>query len=123
MADTQATAEWIMARWNEIQGVEPFSIRHYQPALGVGKKLAGRIQDHPDRAWWLEYFDTIQKSKFLVETFHPVLDWVLGPLNMQKILQGNYIRTHQTKSKPKTAFGRLMDDMRATEHPQPGEAS
>jgi hypothetical protein len=108
-ADTRATPEWVIARWNAIPGVEPLQLKHYTPHAGVGKKLTTRLSERKSKAWWEGFFDRVQQSTWLLDEYHPCLDWALGPQNMQKILQGNYVKT--VKAKPKTAFGKLMHEL------------
>jgi hypothetical protein len=108
-ADTRATPEWVIDRWNAIPGVEPLQLKYYTPHAGVGKKLTTRLSERKSKAWWEGFFDRVQQSTWLLDEYHPCLDWALGPQNMQKILQGNYVKT--VKAKPKTAFGKLMHEL------------
>jgi hypothetical protein len=111
MPITKATAHWVIERWNAIPGVEPLQLKYYNPHAGVGKKLATRLSERKSKAWWDGFFARVRESSWLVEEFHPCLDWALGPQNMQKILQGNYVKT--VKSKPKTAFGQILHELSA----------
>jgi hypothetical protein len=107
--ETRATAPWVIERWNAIAGVEPLQMKYYTPHAGVGKKLATRLNERKSKAWWEGFFGMVQQSTWLVEEFHPCLDWALGEKNIQKILQGNYLKTVQ--SKPKSAFGKILADL------------
>ena len=116
------TPAWVVERWNAIQGVEPFNFtRYFNPEIGVGKKLLARVKQHDSPQWWLDYFTKIQQSNWLVESFHPHLDWGLEPRNIQKVLQGNYIKT--LKRPRASAYGRIIDDLQAADErppPKPG---
>lgn len=108
--DTLATPEWVVQGWNAIGGLEPFDFgQYFDPAKGVGKALLIRLKEKPKKAWWEGYFSQLDKSAWIRETFHPHLDWGLKPANIQKVLQGNYIKT--VKSKPATAYGQLMAEI------------
>jgi len=55
--------------------------------------LARGKSDFKEIGEWLEYFEFIKQSRFLMgETsdFGVSLDWVVKPTNMSKIIEGNY---------------------------------
>lgn len=68
----------------------------------AGKRLAAahaRISEHPDVAWWLEYFTSIAASDFLMgrtprdaahANWRPTIDWALTPSSVVKVQSGNY---------------------------------
>ena len=59
-------------------------------------RLRARWREHPDLEWWKRYFEYVSRSDFLmgrVREFKVDLDWVIGPKNMAKIINGRY---HQT---------------------------
>jgi hypothetical protein len=76
--------------WNQIPGV----IQAKAVTGPIRKRLLARIEEHPDLVWWTTYFDRIRDSEFLTGRskvdFAATLDWVIGPKNMAKILNGNY---------------------------------
>ena len=90
---TPLSPEEIQQRWNTIPGVKPCK------ALGttIRKSVWARLKDYPDLSWWDGLFQRIQASDFLCGRtkgqqgpFHASLDWVLGPINLDKILAGNF---------------------------------
>lgn len=86
----QALIETLVDLWNLIPGV----IKAKAVTGPIRKHLLARIEEHPDLVWWTTYFDRIRDSEFLTGRskvdFAATLDWVIGPKNMAKILNGNY---------------------------------
>jgi hypothetical protein len=82
--------ETLVDLWNLIPGV----IKAKAVTGPIRKRLLARIEEHPDLVWWTTYFDRIRDSEFLTGRskvdFAATLDWVIGPKNMAKILNGNY---------------------------------
>lgn len=87
--------ETIMGLWNQIPGV----VKSKEITGPIRKRLLARLKEYPDLVWWTTYFDRIQDSLFLTgrkTDFAATLDWVLGPKNMAKILNGNYDTRHSS---------------------------
>ncbi len=61
---------------------------------GLKPKLKARWKEHPEIEWWEGFFkDDVHSSDFLCgrsSDFRASLDWILGPKNMSKILNGQY---------------------------------
>jgi hypothetical protein len=87
---SQPLMESVVNLWNQIPGV----VKSKAVVGPIRKRLLSRINEHPDILWWTTYFDKIKDSEFLTgrskTDFAATLDWVLGPKNMAKILNGNY---------------------------------
>ena len=88
------SCEEIRTRWNAIQGVKP--CKQIAGALLVKINKLRRSQT-PD--WWTALFQEVGQSSFLTghakprdgeKAFRANLDWVTGPINLGKILSGNY---------------------------------
>lgn len=88
------SVEEIRTRWNKIHGVK--QCKKIEGALA--DKIKRLIKLH-DQAWWESLFTEIAKSKFLTgkiqakegkRPFLADLDWATGPINLGKILAGNY---------------------------------
>jgi len=69
-------------------------------------KLKTRWREDPERQsldWWRSFFqEQIRKSDFLmgrVKDFNATLDWIVGPQNFQKILNGQYINKNGSGGK------------------------
>jgi len=101
------TVEQIVELWNQIPGVA----RAKSVTGPIRKRLIARISDYPDLAWWISYFDRIRASEFLTgrskADFAATLDWVLGPKNLAKILNGNY-DGRPMAPKPQTAIEKFL---------------
>jgi len=88
-----ALSQELRVRWNQILGVKP--------CKAIGGALSDRLKrlcrEH-DRPWWESLFVEVAKSPFLtgkVQTegrkpFRANLDWVTGPINLGKVMAGNY---------------------------------
>lgn len=92
-----ATVDWIIFRWNEIEGVKHVD---EDPPLETKKKIKTRIREHPKKAWWDEkFFSRVNASDFLRGKsnvgWSATLDWACGPKNMTKILTDSYLNTRQ----------------------------
>lgn len=92
--DEIRTLEDLRVRWNSIPGVKP--CKAIDGALA--KKLSVLKRDH-DSSWWEALFTEVVRSKFLTgrvpgqngkKPFRANLDWVTGPINLGKVLSGNY---------------------------------
>lgn len=61
------------------------------------KQLAKRWRESPERqnlAWWRDYFAKIKDSDFLMgrsTDFKADIDWIMGPKNFLKIVEGRYV--------------------------------
>ena len=67
--------------------------------------LRARWNDKPERRrseWWIEYFNTVRKSSFLMgqsdpapgrKLFRADLEWLVRKQNMVKVLEGKYTDT------------------------------
>ncbi len=92
-----ATVDWVMFRWNEIEGVKHIN---EDPPLETKKRIAARISEHPKKAWWDDkFFSRVGASEYLcgksnVE-WKATLDWACGPKNMTKILNDLYLTTQR----------------------------
>jgi hypothetical protein len=86
------SADWLVATWNALGGVEP----HQGPLGRVGqRRLRKRLKEDPGRTtktWWLHYFQRIARTDVMNgnETWFPRLLWTLETKNMEKILSGYY---------------------------------
>ncbi len=85
--------ELLRQTWNQIDGVKKCH------ALGktFRVKFKARLQEYPEMDWWANLFQLVRSSDFLCGRkagtkgpFHVSLDWVLGPINLDKVLAGNY---------------------------------
>ena len=59
----------------------------------IEKTIAARIREHPNLEWFADLFRRVSRSDFLAgrkTDFTATIDWVLGPKNLAKILNGNY---------------------------------
>ncbi len=88
-----ATVDWIMFRWNEIEGVKHIN---EDPPLETKKRIAARIREHPKKAWWDDkFFSRVGASNYLRGksnvAFRATLDWACGPKSMTKILNDLYL--------------------------------
>lgn len=113
-SDQPATAEWVLGRWNETVGVKPVKIDRLERGRGVHRRVTTRLREHPTKSWWLDLFATVAGSEFLTglsTNFRASLDWVLGPENLSKVLQGNYENHPRPTSKPTTIFGRQLAEL------------
>jgi hypothetical protein len=88
------TCEDIRSRWNAIQGVKPCK----QIAGALSVKITRLCREHPID-WWITLFHEVAHSSFLTgkvvprsgdKAFRVNLDWITGPINLGKILSGNY---------------------------------
>ena len=80
----------LVEKWNKIPGVRP--VKHL--AGGLKTRIALRLREHRDMAWWETLFARVAASDWLSgrnrQGWCATLDWVLGPKNLEKILAGNY---------------------------------
>ena len=61
-----------------------------------------RWNEHPDIEWWIKYFDIVLQSPWLIgngSDWKATLPWLMGPKNMSKVLNGQYLKTVKTESK------------------------
>lgn len=64
--------------------------------LDSQKSLAARWNEKKERQdlqWWMNYFTRVTASDFLsgrVKNFMATLNWLIGPKNMEKVLNGTY---------------------------------
>jgi hypothetical protein len=93
LAPSTLTAEEIRQQWNQIPGVKACK------KLGdtIRDRIRTRLKEHPEPAWWNEFFSQVRASDFLCGrtngtrgAFHASLDWTLKPANLDKIHAGNY---------------------------------
>jgi hypothetical protein len=100
--------EEIRDRWNAIPGVKPC-----KQITGVLATRMNTLRKEHTRPWWEALFLTITLSPFLSGKVPPTdghpqwltrLDWATGPINLSKILAGNYDDTVKLKPKPKVAI-------------------
>lgn len=62
----------------------------------TAKSIQARWREDQDRRslrWWCDYFDRVAASQFLTggrTDFRATLDWLVGPKNMAKVLDGAY---------------------------------
>ena len=61
------------------------------------KQIKTRWLEHPDAAFWSAYFEKAAASDFLTgrregrdAPFIASFDWLIGPKNFVKVLEGNY---------------------------------
>jgi hypothetical protein len=92
------TPEYLATSWNRIIGVKTITFTGKLHAT-IRKACLLRIKEHPTMEWWSEYFTRITQAPWLTgrvpgqhgkEPFMATFNWVLGPLNMGKILSGDY---------------------------------
>lgn len=79
----------VVSLWNSIQGLP----RAESTTGPIEKAIARRIQEHPSLEWFSDIFHRVSRSDFLSgrkSDFAATIDWVLGPKNLAKILNGNY---------------------------------
>ncbi len=64
------------------------------------KTIKIRLKEKDDQAWWIEYWQKIEKSDFLTGrkgTWKAGFDWLLKPSNMAKVIEGNYDNHYEYK--------------------------
>jgi len=102
------TVEHVRERWNAIHGVK--LCKKIDGALAV--KIKNLIHKYPP-AWWDDLFAEIPKSAFLSGKVQPTngkrpfkinLDWATGPINLGKILSGNYDDSQDARAKAKAVW-------------------
>lgn len=100
LSDSEAASvEWILFEWGKIPGVtHPLRL---MSGHGIDKAVTVKIREHSDKIWWLELFAIVAASPFLCGEiaaspgqmpFRASLDWLLGPKNLAKTLEGKYLR-------------------------------
>jgi hypothetical protein len=110
----QLTAAVVVALWNDAPPnanlpkaakVEPHAAA-IRPAL----------KEHPDEAWWAQYFGRIWASDFLVgrtprdekhKSWRPDLGWALKPGTIAKVLDGKY---DNARAAPKPVYRPWYED-------------
>lgn len=79
----------VVSLWNSIPG-----LAQARSITGpIEKSITRRIHEHPSIEWFTEIFQRVSVSDFLSgrkSDFAATIDWVLGPKNLAKILNGNY---------------------------------
>ena len=94
--------ERVVELWNTTPG-----LKQAEHVTGpIRDRIKARIKEHPEEAWFVDYFSRIAGSDFLTgrkTDFVATLDWAMGPKNMAKVLNGNYTnRTVPLKTIPKS---------------------
>lgn len=83
------TLERVVEVWNVIPGVG-----QAKSVTGpIRERVCTRLKEHPDLEWWRTLFDRVKASDFLCgrkTDFAVTLDWILGPKNLAKLMNGNY---------------------------------
>ncbi len=103
------TLERVVEVWNVIPGVVPA-----QSVTGpIRDRVNTRLKEHPDLEWWRTLFDRVKASDFLCgrkTDFSVTLDWILGPKNLAKLVNGNYDnRANLQVVKPRSVVDYLAD--------------
>jgi hypothetical protein len=116
--DAHATETWVVETWNRIPGIKRLKLDALKIPHGVRDRMRVRLTEHPTREWWETLFELVRTSDFLTgkteKPFQATLDWVLGPKNLAKVLQGNYENT-----KAHGSFAELMEKMAGPEGDAP----
>ena len=88
------SSEEIKSLWNGIHGVKPC-----KQIAGALRVKIDRLRKEHSADWWTALFQEVAQSSFLTghakprdgeKAFRANLDWVTGPINLGKILAGNY---------------------------------
>jgi uncharacterized protein YdaU (DUF1376 family) len=87
------SVEEIRARWNQISGV-----KSCRKITGDLEAKINRLRKSHKTPWWDDLFGAVQTSQFLTgqvqrggqTPFRVALSWAVGPINLSKILAGNY---------------------------------
>jgi len=85
--------------WNSIPGL----IQARSISGPIEKSIARRIHEHPSIGWFSMIFERVSHSDFLSgrkSDFAATIDWVLGPKNLAKILNGNYDNRYSARGDP-----------------------
>lgn len=99
--------EEIKGKWNGIPGVKPCAA-----ITGVLATRINTLRKEHSPPWWDGLFTVVAASPFLLgkvttvqgkPPFHANLPWVTGPINLSKVLAGNYLDHAPTKKKPEVA--------------------
>lgn len=93
----------VVELWNSIPGL-PKAERVTGP---IEKSIATRIKEHPNVDWFNEIFHRVSRSDFLTgrkTDFVATIDWVLGPKNLAKVLNGNYDNREKVGGKDPNGF-------------------
>ena len=101
------TCERVAELWNEICSpvlpVVAHLNNHRRKQIGARCREVPRKQPR-DEAWWRTYFRRIMSSAFLRGDTDKwrgaTFDWVIGPKNMVKVLEGNYDDKRDRTAKP-----------------------
>lgn len=79
----------VVSVWNSTEGLpQAMSVTG-----AIKKTVEKRIKERQDLLWFKELFQRVSRSDFLSgrkTDFAATIDWVLGPKNLVKILNGNY---------------------------------
>ena len=90
----------LVTRWNVIPGIKPVK----RVTGGLETRVASRLREYPDQAWWDALFAQVAASDWLSgrnrQGWCATLDWVLGPKNLEKILAGNYDNRSNPQARP-----------------------
>ena len=99
------TAASVQEWWNAIPGIRP--CKRLDGALR--KRIVALCHEHP-ASWWETLFAEVAKSRFLTgripgrdgkRPFRANLEWATGPINLGKILAGNYDDSEDRAAQPK----------------------
>lgn len=56
--------------------------------------VRSRWNEHPDIEFWVSFFQRVERTDFLTgrgkQQFRASFDWIMGPKNFSKIMEGNY---------------------------------
>jgi len=93
----------------------------------IPKSLRRRIAEKTARQeliWWKEYFQYVSLSDFLTgkkTDFVADLEWLIGPKNMQKVLNGRYHRDHKNGCSGLDEWVRINEERFAREDAENGK--
>lgn len=89
------TVEEILQMWNTIPGVKQCE----QVGDSIKKRIAAARRKHLERTWWENYCKRVARSDFLcgratpktgASPFVATLFWATGPVNMDRIMAGDF---------------------------------
>lgn len=102
-ARSALTVDQVVDLWNSIPGL-PKAERVSGP---IERSIKLRIKEHPTVDWFHEVFQRVSRSDFLTgrkTDFTATIDWVLGPKNLAKVLNGNYDNREKMSGKDPNGF-------------------
>lgn len=99
-----ATPTWIVEQWNRIDGVVPFR-DEIQGELR--RRIEARLKERKTRDWWVGFFEKVRRADWLCgrnqEGWAATLHWAMGPVNIGKVLAGQYESRRTTQPTNGTA--------------------